>query len=480
MSLTDKDMADRLVDAVGGSDNIASADHCMTRLRLSLKDQSLANKEKIESIEGVRGVVFVGGLTQVIIGDRVPQLLDSMRADGVIVVGDIEANGAPGAVASKQRVSLWAAILDYIVGSITPAIPVILTGGLVLSILALLKAVGAVQAGSGVEILLSGIGNAPLFFLPIFIGYTAARKLGTNEFVGMLLAMVMLLPALAEVIASEEGLIVFGLRVPNAIYSGTIIPILLAVWVMKYVYRFFSNLLPKSLKYLFTPTLTILVMAPVVLYLVGPLGYYIGVGIGTGLVALMDMGLGWLVIFLVALGFPFMMMTGMHNAVIFPIIANGLQVVGYDAIIVPAALAWGSALIGTALAVGIKTKNPILKSEGLTTALTTTLGVGEPALYSIALRLRRPFIGMLIGSAIGAVFVAIFQLKTFVFAISMIFALPGFITPPEFMDIAPNNFVYAIITYVISLVAGFVATWVIGFEEPQNVEGGFAAGGDAN
>ena len=310
-------IAEDVLKAVGGSANVTHATHCMTRLRLNLKDEKIADDNVIKKIDGVLGVVHQGGQTQIIIGQNVPKVYQAFCE-----LGGIGAGSAAAAQEDKPKEKLTAKavfnnILNYLSGSLTPLIPVIIAAAMFKTIMAIIgpDMMGIVTAESDLYRLLDFVYDAGFYFLPIYLGYTAAKKIGTSEVLAMFLGGVLLSPDFMAIVGAGEPFKVFGIPTSLNNYSQSVLPMILSVFVLKYVHDFFKKHVPDTLSTIFVPLLTMLVMIPVSLCLLAPLGANVGAVISTGLLSFGAVG-GFVAVAVIAALWEFLVMTGMHQVMI--------------------------------------------------------------------------------------------------------------------------------------------------------------------
>ena len=450
MAENNEKIASQILDAVGGADNIIAVENCITRLRFNLKDKSKANKEVLEGIEGVKGVVFMSGQCQVVMGNQATVIYRIYKRDGTIS----EQQDSTKAPAGKTK--LFDRVMDVFAGSLSLIIPIVITSGLLQVLANLLVVTKIISSGSEPYNFLMYIGEAGFYFLPIFLGYSAAKKMNTNPAIGMLLGAVLLYPSLTSAIASEEGFRILGLTVPSVTYSSTVIPILLIVWGMTYVDKFVNRFMPKSMSNLFSPIVITLIMVPIALLVLGPLGVYIGQYVASFLTYLFNNNLGWLAVLLLAGLYPVLVMTGAHWAVL-PISLEFFSTLGYDPLMSPSGLAYNTACAGVALAVAIKSKNGKLKALGYSAMLSALLGISEPSLYAIVIRMKKTMIGLFSGAIIGGLLGGLLNLRATAFMLQGPLAIPIY-------D-GENGPLLATLVLVVSFVVSLAVTYVLGFED---------------
>lgn len=442
-----KESSKVILDAVGGKDNIKRVFHCATRLRIELKNVELANVKNIESVNGVAGTNFADDQLQVIVGTDVANLYDEINK----LIGD---NNSKEEVEETKKEG----VISIIAGIFTPVISAIIAGGMVKALLALLLVFKLIDQASQEYAILSIIGDAVFYFLPFMIAYTSSVKFKTNSFISMSLAGVLLTPALANLGADGNSVHFFGVPVVIAPYASSVIPIILTVILQSYVEKLYKNIW-KPVRSFLMPTLTILTVAPIMLIAIGPLGTWLGGVMAAGLQVVNDT-VPWLPPVLMGAFSPLIVMTGMHYSLI-PLAISQVTTIGYITIDLPGMLAANVAQGGAALCVALKTKNSKFKQIASSSGATAVLGITEPAMYGVNLKLKKPFIAVMIGGAVGGLYAGLAGLKCFAPG------SPGLATLPIFMggEDPIGNLIKAVITLVIAFVVSFVATWILGFED---------------
>lgn len=436
---------------IGGKDNIVFFAHCMTRLRFNLKDQSRVDLDKIKNTAGIIGAQWSNDQLQIIVGPAVTKVYEQIciKLD-LKKESSIEDNLDGG----KKKFGIGA-VLEAIAGCLTPLISLLVGAGLIKVVIIIGELTGLLTADMQTHQVLTFVADAGFYFLPIFIGATAAKKFGANQGLGMLLGAMLLHPTFVANVTEGNAMSVFGLPIYGASYSSTIFPAILAVYVLSHVERFFAKCSPDAVKTILVPFLSILVMMPLTLCLIAPAGAFIGVYFSQAIIWLYETT-GFLGVAVLGALYPLAVITGMHGAFI-PYMFQSLASVGYEPIVCTAMVISNiNQGIATAV-VGIKSKNKEEKSTAFSSALTAVVGgVTEPAMYGFNLKYKTPFYGVMIGSFIGALFAGLMHVYCYAFAGSSgIFGLTGFVGP----DTA--NIIYMAISMAIGAVATFIATFIL-------------------
>ncbi|AWG40274.1 PTS beta-glucoside transporter subunit EIIBCA [Bacillus velezensis] len=439
-----------ILQLVGGEENVQSVIHCMTRLRFNLYDNAKADRSGLEQTEGVMGTNISGGQFQIIIGNHVPKVYQAlMESSGL---SDESANKT-----SKQKKNVLSAVFDVISGVFTPILPAIAGAGMIKGLVALAVTFGWMSEKSETHSILTAFGDGAFYFLPLLLAVSAARKFRCNPYVAAAVAGAILHPDLTALLGAGKSISFIGLPVTAATYSSTVIPILLAIWLMSYVEKGIDRITPSSLKLIAVPMLTLVIVVPVTLITVGPLGAILGNYLSVGVNDLFNHA-GIAAMILLAGTFSLIIMTGMHYALV-PIMINNIAQNGHDYIL-PAMFLANMGQAGASFAVFLKSKNKTFKSLAFTTGITALMGITEPAMYGVNMRLKKPFAAALIGGAAGGAFYGVTGVASYIVGGNAgLPSIPVFIGP---------TFLYALIGLFISFAAGMAAALLIGFEDVQS------------
>lgn len=449
-----------ILKAVGGKDNISLVTHCMTRLRLNLKDESIPKQDEMKEISGVIGVVNTGGQLQVIIGQTVPKVYSEFcKQAGIKEQNAVDENLDE----RKEKLTpkrIGSNILNYLSGSMTPMIPAMITAAMFKTVQVIIgpDMLGVVSADSDIYLLCSFLYSAFFYFLPIFLGYTAAKKLNMNPIMGIYAAALLLVPEFMALSEAGTSFSVYGIPATINNYSQTVLPVILTIWVMSYVERFFKKIVPDVLSTIFAPFLTMVVMVPLELCLLAPLGSILGGYIGNGLLAFGAVG-GFIAVAVVAGLWEFLVMTGMHQIlIVFGVTA--MMTNGVDTFVLTAGGFATWAAFGMALGAFLRLKNKNEKSLALGYFVSGVLGgVTEPALYGIGFKYKRPFIAMGIGGFCGGLYAGITHVGTYVMGATNFLAVLGYVGG------GTTNMINGCIGVAIAVITSTVLTYLFGFTE---------------
>ena len=454
-------IAEQVIEKLGGKNNIATAAHCATRLRIVLNDESKVNKEGIEAIEGVKGQFSVAGQYQIIFGSgTVNKVYEQLTKQ--LGIGDI--SKAEVAEAALGQQNLLQRIVKGLADIFVPIIPAIVAGGLLMGLYSMLTSIGFFWDNHSVvtkypEIsdlvdFINTIANAPFVFLPVLLGFSATRKFGGNPFLGAALGMLLVHPSLSDgwnyAKILMEGNIkywnVFGLEIEKVGYQGTVIPTIISAWVLATLEKNFRKFIPSYLDNLITPMFSLFIAGFLAFTVIGPFGREAGSLISAGLTWLYDT-LGFFGGAIFGTLYAPIVITGMHQtfiAVETQLLAEITQTGG--TFIFPIAamsnIAQGAACLGVALAL----KDAKIRGLAVPSGISALLGITEPAMFGVNLRYRQAFIAAMIGSGLASAFIAFFNVK----AIAL--GAAGFLGIPS---IKPDSLAMYSIGMVISFVVAF-------------------------
>ena len=417
---------------VGGKENINGLTHCITRLRFNLKDEEKANTEELKEVPGVVTVVQSGGQYQVVIGNHVRDVYkEFIELSGLSTETEVV----------KEKKGLLDSFIDIISGIFTPVLGLLAATGMIKGLNVLFVSLGWFTNTSGTYAILQAAGDCFFYFFPIFLGYTAAKKFGLNQFVGMALGAALVYPAIAGLTASVEPLytlfsgtifespiyITFlGIPVILMNYGSSVIPIVVSTFFGSKLEKSLARIIPGILKSFLVPFLTVIIMVPLTFIIIGPIATWAGDLLGefvltiynfSPIVAGIAVGAIWQVL----------VMFGLHWGII-PIAINNISVLGYDPVMV-LGQATPFATAGAVLAVIIKSRNVSVRAIGIPAFISSLFGVSEPSLYGVTLPRKKPFIATLISASVGGLIMGIFGTKSFIMGGMGIFSLPNYISP---------------------------------------------------
>ncbi len=405
-----KETATAIVELIGGKENIAHLEHCSTRLRFTLKDNSLVQKDALEKVDGVIGV-RQNVQCQVIIGNDVVEVYDEVMN---VLGHDLTADGGSE---GKQKQSWGAVLLDFIISIFQPLIPAVAGGGVLKSLLLLASVTGLMDNTSQTYQILNLIGGAPLYFLPILVAITTANKLKVNQLVAVSAVGALILPELTTLLTDGAAFMGFGLQ--NIAYASQVFPAILTVLFYAQIEKLFTRISPKPIRIFFVPMMSLVITVPVALLILGPLGFEVGTIFSAAIIWLYA-HLGWVATGILAAVLPLMVVTGMHKAMI-PYAVSSMSEMGAELLYLPASLAHNIAEAGACFAVSVRTKDQKLRSTAVSSSL------------------------------VGGAVAGLFAIKAFALV------GPGLASITMFVDEAnPMNLVWALVTLGVSFAVSFV------------------------
>lgn len=459
-------MAQAIIAEIGGITNVSNITHCMTRLRFVLKDNQLANLEAIKKIKGVLGVIDASGQIQVIIGNNVGYAYTE-----ILKLGDFGEQSDIAKGTRKQKITLktiWNSMIDALIGTMSPIIPPIIGGSMIKLIAMMLAMAGVISDKSSTYNILTAIGDAVFYFLPMMVAVSAAKKFKCNTYLAIAIAGVLVHPTFIDLMAqAAKGTEITLGMIPilSVKYTYTVIPALIMTWVLSYIEHWIDHITPAIFKNFLKPLLIMLIAAPIAIVVIGPLGIYIGTGISKGVFIVHD-HLGWLAVAIMGALWPLLVMTSMHR-VFTPTIISTIAETGTEGVVMPCELGANLAQGGASLAVAYKTKNLELRQTALAAAASALIaGITEPAMYGVTLRLKRPLIAVLITGFICGAIAGMAGLA------SRSMASPGLFTSVQFFN--PNDssaMIWVGVIIVVAIVLSFILTLLLGFEDiPEDID----------
>lgn len=447
-----KETAALVLKYVGGEKNVLHLEHCSTRLRFTLVDQSQANIKELKKIDGVVGVV-TSAQCQVIIGNEVVEVYDELLK----IATFNDSNGGQ----SSNKMGIGATILDFIVGVFQPLVPVIAGAGILKSLVLLLSMMGVLEKTSHLYTLLNSIGEAGFYFLPLFVACTTAQKLKVNQLVSIAAVAVLILPATTTLMA--EGATIFGLPITQITYTHQVFPAILSVLFLAQVERFFTKVSPKAIRIFFVPLMALLITVPVTLVALGPIGYFVGQGF-TSFILFIYAKLGWIAIALLAPVLPLLISTGMHKALV-PYAVSSITEMGYELLYLPASLAHNIAEAGACFGVAIRSKDEKVRSTAISSGVSALFGITEPALYGLTIQNKNVLASVMSGSFVGAIFIGLFGVRAYAAVGPGIASISMFIS-----EELPRNILFAFIGALISFIISFVLGMMLWKERREEQE----------
>lgn len=466
------ELAKEIVKNIGGKENVISLTHCITRLRFKLKDESIAKDDVLKNMSGIVTVMKSGGQYQVVIGNHVPEVYADVCE--LIDIDNLSSNEEP-----KKSGRLLDRGIDIVSGIFQPILGIMAACGMVKGLNALFIALGLYSDTSGGALIINAIGDGLFTFLPLFLGYTSAKKFGLKPMIGLVIGAIMCYPGIQSGAISSMGdamytlftgtmfespvyISFFGIPVISIDYTGTVIPVILSVYFASKCEKVFNKFVPDLVKFFFVPMLTLLVALPITFIVIGPIATFGSTIISEFVFAVRDFS-PLIAGAIVGFTWQILVIFGMHWGFI-PVYINNIMTNGYDNVMMPF-FACTFATSAVVLAIFFKTKDKKIKEMALPNFISGVFGVTEPAIYGILLPLKKPFIISCITGGIGGAFYGFFNLRKFMVGGMGIFELPAMIEP----DGAMGNLIVALLGIVISMVVGFVLTMIF-YKDKEKVE----------
>lgn len=468
-------LANDIIKNVGGKENINSLTHCVTRLRFKLKDESKANDDVLKKMDGVVTVLKSAGQYQVVIGNHVAKVYEE-----VCEVTGISLDDSNKEEHNSKKKPLDKAI-DIISGIFQPILGVLTAVGMIKGFLALFSAFGWIAQDSGTYMILNAIGDAMFTYLPVILGYTAAKKFGMKPFVGLVIGLILCYPAIqgsaisatlnplytlfpGTIFESPVFMEFLGLPVISMDYTSTVIPVILICYVASKFEKLFDRIIPEMLKFFFVPMFTLLCSLILGFMIIGPVATYASAGVTSGIIALR--GFSPLIAgAIVGFFWQILVIFGIHWGFL-PVYINNITTMGYDNIMMPF-FATTFATTAVVIAIMLKTKDKKLKSLCLPSAISGIFGVTEPAIYGILLPLKKPFIISCIASGIAGAYLGFANLKEFIIGGLGIFEFPAMIDPAT-GNMA--NVMVGAIGAIVAMIIAFTLTMIFYKDKKEVIE----------
>jgi PTS system beta-glucosides-specific IIC component len=456
--MNQQESAQRILEKVGGAENVVYYVHCATRLRFKLKDLGKADIEGIKAIEGVLMVVEAQGLCQIVLGNYVVPVYKELQK--LVPVENTAGEEADTAETTVQNVdnsrksTLVNRLMNTLSGIFSPYVGLLAATGILKSFLTIATSFNILNGTDPFYLVMSGVGNAMFYFFPILLAFSAAKQFNANPYIGAVIAAALLEPNIMNI--GEVGASVSFLGIPMIVYSfaSTVFPIILTMYVYSLLEKWLQKILPNLVKFVFTPLICIVIMVPLTLLVVGPIGVVFSNWIANGYSFIN----GWSPVLansIMAGSFVFLVLFGVHIG-LFPIMINNFAVTGTDTLIGALGLA-NYAMLGVMVAFMIRSKNKTDKGTASAAALSLFLcGVSEPALYGICIRYRRTFISIVTSALIGGALYGLFGCYAINFGFTGILGLAVFYTP---------KFGLYLVSVGVTILAALILTIVLGTDE---------------
>lgn len=458
MSQKYEGLALKIVELVGGKDNVQHVYHCQTRLRFQLADESKADQDALNAMDEVARCLISGGVFQVVIGTHVKDVFEEVEK----IVGPMDDKN----VKPAEKKGILETVIDFVSGTFQPIIPALSGAGMVKAVLALLVTFELIASDSQTYYILNFFADAVFYFLPMLLAVSEAQKLRCNPILAASVAGIMMHPNWSALVTAGDPVNFFGV-IPFTLtsYTSTVIPIILVVLVQSYVEGFLEKWIPQSVKLVFVPMLTFLIMGPLALAVLGPIGAIVGDYLAV-FFTFLSTNAAWAPAVLIGGLLPIMVMFGLHNGVA-PLGVMQMGELGYDSIFGPGCLCSNIAQATASAVVAIRTKDKKMKQLATSGSITAYMGITEPTLYGVNLPKKYPLIAAMIGGAAGGLYAGLTQTHRFATGSSGL--------PAIFLYIGDDTmrfFYNIIIALVISFVVTAVVTYFLSlkFEQTDKVQ----------
>lgn len=440
-----------IINNIGGLDNISSLTHCVTRLRFQLKDYSIVNRDNIKKLNVVLSIVEGNNQFQIVIGNEVENVYNA-----IIKTYNINnSNTSSSGVKDNNKKNILMNILNKLTIIFNPIVPALAGAGMLKAILVILQTYNLLSTSDSTFKILSAAGNSVFYFLPLFLAVSCAKAFNCNIFISLGIMASLMEPNFTSMIKSNGDIVNFFM-VPVVLmsYTGTLIPALISIYVYSKFEIILKKIVPKSLEIFLLPMIALMVMVPLTIIVIGPIGVFLGDGIGN-IINIMSTKSGLLAGALIGATWTLLVMLGIHWGVV-PIMINNISRLGYD-VIRPMIAAATFASSGAAFGVFLKSKNKKTKAFALSSLLPSLFGgITEPIIYGISIKYKKPFIAQIIAGAIAGGFMGATQTK------AIVYVFPALTTLPAFFG---DTFKFYCIGISISFILSALFTYILGFDE---------------
>lgn len=443
-------MAKEILENIGGVENVANMTHCATRLRLTLRDTSKANDQEVENIDGVINVVNKAGQYQLLIGTEVPKLYDEFEA---LVQGKGETVLEESADVSSGNII--SNIFSAVSAIFAPILPALAGSGILRGLLILSVQLGLISENSGTYSILYAASMSVFYFLPVLLAFTSARRFGASPYISALIGAALINPdfiALMGNTGNGATTDFFGIPVVLMNYNSTVVPIILSIWAFSYLYKFLDKKVPETLKLVIIPLVSLAIMVPLTVIVIGPIGVYSGEAVANVVNWLIERS-SVLTGILIGGGWSVLVSLGIHWAVN-PIMINNISTYGFD-YIVPFTFACNFAVIGTTIGIYFKARDKKLRSFALTGLVTIALSaIIEATLFGLLVKNKKLFLAQIIGGAVDGAYLGLMKVVTNAFVFGSVTTFPAFVENDS------SNFIQAMIGLVISMAVSAVLAFI--------------------
>ncbi|EHO79879.1 beta-glucoside-specific PTS transporter subunit IIABC [Fusobacterium ulcerans] len=446
-------LAKEIIFLIGGDDNIVNLTHCVTRLRFKLKDETKTDENSLSKLKGIISIVKGNGQFQVVVGNAVEDIFNAIQRQYSIGETEVKEEKKSGTLFTRA-LNMMSAILNPIVIALAGA-------GMIKALLVILTTtLGILDTSGGTYKILAAAGNSVFYFLPLFLAYSSAKAFKCNPYIALAIVATLMEPNFTKLMSKPGDMTSFlGIPVVLIGYSGSLVPAIVSILIYSKLEKVLKKFIPKNIELFALSFVALLIMVPLTIIVIGPIGVYLADQVGN-LVNFLSVKNGLLTGAVIGAGWTFLVMLGVQWGVV-PIMINNISTYGYD-VIRPMIAAATFASAGAAFGVFLKAKNKENKAYALSATIPALLGgITEPIVYGISLKYRKPFIAQVIGGAIAGGFMGMMHTK------AIVYVFPALTTLPAFLG---ETFVYYVIGITLAFVITAVITYFLGIDEKDDIE----------
>ena len=446
-------LAKEIIFLIGGENNIVNLTHCVTRLRFKLKDETKTDENSLSKLKGVISIVKGNGQFQVVVGNAVEDIFNAIQRQYSIGETEVKEEKKSGTLFTRA-LNMMSAILNPIVIALAGA-------GMIKALLVILTTtLGILDTSGGTYKILAAAGNSVFYFLPLFLAYSSAKAFKCNPYIALAIVATLMEPNFTKLMSKPGDMTSFlGIPVVLIGYSGSLVPAIVSILIYSKLEKVLKKFIPKNIELFALSFVALLIMVPLTIIVIGPIGVYLADQVGN-LVNFLSVKNGLLTGAVIGAGWTFLVMLGVQWGVV-PIMINNISTYGYD-VIRPMIAAATFASAGAAFGVFLKAKNKENKAYALSATIPALLGgITEPIVYGISLKYRKPFIAQVIGGAIAGGFMGMMHTK------AIVYVFPALTTLPAFLG---ETFVYYVIGITLAFVITAVITYFLGIDEKNDIE----------
>lgn len=458
MAIQKQKLAADILKLVGGVDNVRDVAHCMTRLRIVVKDEKVVQLKQLEKLEGVMKVVILGGQYQIVLGGIVDDIFDEVAAlcgDHVNINEDMIAENLDAETKGRRR-SILGMLVETISAIVTPIIPAMLACGFIKTLAVLFTVVFKVDEANSTIQVLNVVSDTLYAFFPVIIGWSAAKKFKTNMAVSLVIVALLVNPAFTGLFADGAAVTFLGIPVTDVYYGSSVLPAILSIYLLSRVEMLLRKIIPGALRSIFVPFLSTLIVFPLLIVAIGPIGVWGGNLFASLFTSMYDFS-PFLAGALIGGTWQILIIFGMHIAILGLVSVPNIAAFGRDTVIMTHAPSL-ICQVAAGLAVGLKAKNPEIKKNALTLSLTSFFAgsVVEPVMYGVNLKYKKPFVAVCIGGAVGGAIAGASLAGTTAAVAFSLYTIPAYLGV---------GFTGLLIGCGVGACVTFILTWIMGFDE---------------